>query len=472
MPIQANTTSFKFLNNRNDALNINVKQEDVMLVLYRELMEYDVYRWAGSAYQLYEHMDGVGVDVENDVVVLHFADSSATSTINGSQANSEAVTAYGASNWELELYRSSMLGEKYNTTLSDAWAELLSRVFIEPTPHDVSGLSPDDHVRSKHFTARELMKPYLGLGGNKGEEVDYIKLARDLHAPETAVKTSSFMLQDGGHYYIEHPISKGVESHIDQLYTYLPSIVVNASHDTSNAHHIFQNNPDGTDTSNSGFWTTGWSSHNENSAKAGRLIIDLGEEVTISGMEWQGLEWTGYTSPNGPKPISGPRSTTLRFSTVPFTSTVNGQAGNVANISKTWANLDVGANTSTSNGLAEFFDLRSANGGSPITCRYIAIDMNTSWDTRNMGMRHVLFHEQVPVVSNPIVAVVTPEVASFTIQDSNGNTNEGSPTDIVFGKDTMRLGLASVGVSYHARRIGDDFYVVGTDGSVSKKSTK
>ena len=267
-----------------------------------------------------------------------------------------------------------------------------------------------------------------------------------LDGPDSHVEAAHFVVRDGDCYYVEQPLRMETGTMVDMVYEYLPTIDATTSSHTaggSNAgpHYaleVFENNPVSHNDGPHGF-TTGWHDSAENSAHEGRLVLDFGEEVAIVGMEWQGQGNTGYTSPNGPAPISGPRGTTLRFSNTPFSPQYGAGTGTEANFTHEWANLNWGDNQSTESGLAEYLDLRALNGGEPIRAQYFAVDLNTSWDTRNMMLRHIVFHHENDIGDSAIQASIDDTVQKFSIRDGNGNFAQSSRVEVVAGTDTIRL---------------------------------
>ena len=307
----------------------------------------------------------------------------------------------------------------------------LEHVAFDPTGVDGAG-NPTGYTSAGRYQ-------YLVDGWNR------------LDGPDSHVVTDDFEVRDGDCYYVEHPTRVGNTNAntIDQVYTYQPGMVADTSTHTGfnsgtanfgplAAAEVFQNNPDGSDTGRHGFGS-GWYDASENSSVPGRVIIDFGEEVDIIGLEWQGEGNTGYTSPNGPAPISGPRGVTFRFSTTPFGIVPNVTTGDLLAFGYNCANLDWGANQSSPNGLAEYVDIRATNGGTPVRARYFAVDMDTSWDTRNMSVRHILFHHEFVTDEAAINATIDGTVQKFCIRDGAGNFAEGSRTDVVLGTDTIQL---------------------------------
>lgn len=280
-----------------------------------------------------------------------------------------------------------------------------------------------------------------------------------IESPSSKILTSDFVARDGDRYYVEHAekIGDGQGAMINQLHDYGvttqdtsgPHNGSGANYGQSAAAQVFSNNPNGSNTGGYGF-ATGWQSHDENSAVPGRLIIDLGRQVRISAIEWQGEGDTGYG------PISGPRQTTLRFGDSPFNTTVSNTSGQHTAIAKEWQNLNWNANQSSLNGLAEYFDLKSANAGNAIICRYIAIDLETSWDTRNMSLRHVLFHEEVSAGDASINIDINETVNSIYVIDGNGNFDVTSCTNVNLGSDVIKLQEPE---KYRFERDGTEFRV-------------
>jgi hypothetical protein len=282
--------------------------------------------------------------------------------------------------------------------------------------------------------------------------------------PETVTKQASFVALDGGTYIVEQQTKAETGDAVETLYQFRGDIVTGASVSTGTARSIFKNNPDKTSTSPDG-WGSPWSSHDENSAAACRVTLDFGETVQLIAMEWQGQGNTGYNAPNGPLPISGPRTMTLRLSSSPFTPAVNSGTGNLMNASITTQNLNWGANQSSPNGLAERYDIKAANGGAPVAARYFALDLLTSWDTRNMLLKHILFTYAKPVGDLDINVTITPTVNSFTILDGTANVAPFSAINVILGVDTVRFSKPFVGKSYNFIRNGSKFICAGSDGS-------
>jgi hypothetical protein len=283
-------------------------------------------------------------------------------------------------------------------------------------------------------------------------------------APETAIKTTSFLAKDGGTYIIEQPTKAESGGTVETLYQYTGAISTGASINAGQALSIFKNNPDKTSNSPDG-WGSNWNNHNENSATPCRVTLDFGETVQLVAMEWQGQGNTGYTTPNGPLPISGPRTMTARFGTTAFTTGVNSSSGNVANMAITTQNLNWGANQSSPNGLAERYDLKANNSGNPVVARYFALDMDTSWDTRNLMMKHILFTFAKPVSGLDIDVTIDSTVNTFTLMDGNANVAAFSAVNVVLGADTIKFSNAFIGKRYEFFRSGTKFIAVGSDGS-------
>jgi hypothetical protein len=282
--------------------------------------------------------------------------------------------------------------------------------------------------------------------------------------PETATKQSSFMALDGGTYIVEQQTRAETGDAVETLYQYRGDITTGASVSTGTARSIFKNSPDKTSTSPDG-WGSPWNSHDENSATPCRVTLDFGETVQLIAMEWQGQGHTGYNTPNGPLPISGPRTMTLRLSSSAFTPALNSNSGDLMNASITTQNLNWGANQSSPNGLAERYDIKAANGGTPVSARYVALDLLTSWDTRNMLMKHVLFTYAKPSGGLDINVNITATVNSFTIMDGTANVAPFSAINVILGADTVRFSKPFVGKSYNFIRNGSKFICAGSDGS-------
>lgn len=459
----------QFMNNRTETPFMGFTKT-IMVNFYRELQEYDIFKWNGSSYDLYTDSEGIGVNINaSGSLLVHLNGDPAEYLFDAAPIQDGAVLVYGA-NWDMADYRDNVISKKAAATDEHLWEMVLKFFFSEPAPHTVTGVSPHDHVRSLSYNLHQSIKPWIGLGGVKGEVHDANEHAAILDgtAPEARIVVASFNAKDKGHYYIEHPTSQESSGTVDQLHFYTAAMVAAGNYDSQFAKNVFTNNPDGTDSQD--IWGTPWTNHNENSSTPGRIIIDLGEVRDIIGLEWQGQHNTGYISPNGPSPISGSRQTTMRFATTPFTTGVDAEVGNVFNVDKEWANLDRPNNRGSVNGLAEYIDLRAANGGLPVTCRYMAIDQYTSWDTRNMGIRHILLHEQVAYSDAPITVTIPDDVDSFTFQDSNGKTNEGSMTELLFGTSKLKFGRATVDEIYHCRRLGSELIVTGSDGTITRTS--
>lgn len=277
---------------------------------------------------------------------------------------------------------------------------------------------------------------------------------------EVAIKTTHFDVVDGSTYYINHPNRVGSDGTVDGLYEYSPLVAVDASITRlGSATSVFQNNPDGSNTGATG-WGTGWTSHNENSATIGRIMIDLGEVIDLVGFEWQGEGDTGYG------PISGPNAITVRGGTAPLSPSYQSTTNVTNSTNLNMANLSWGANQGSPNGLAEYVDLAALNGGQPWSAQYIAFDCHTSHDTRNMTIRHILLHARTLAFGSSTINVsVGDAVQTFTIRDGNGNTDIGSNTLIDFGTDQLNLTDKSRGTKFDVVRTGGTFRVHGSDGS-------
>lgn len=282
--------------------------------------------------------------------------------------------------------------------------------------------------------------------------------------PETVTKQASFVAADGGTYIVEQQTKADTGGSVETLYQYRGDITTGASVSTGTARSIFKNNPDKTSTSPDG-WGSPWNSHDENSATPCRVTLDFGETVQLISMEWQGQGNTGYNTPNGPSPISGPRTMTLRLSSSAFTPALNSNTGDLLNASITTQNIGWGANQASPNGLAERYDIRAANGGNPVSARYFALDLLTSWDTRNMLLKHVLFTYAKPVGDLDINVNITSTVNSFTIMDGTANVAPFSAINVILGADTVRFSKPFVGLSYNFIRNGSKFICAGSDGS-------
>jgi hypothetical protein len=282
--------------------------------------------------------------------------------------------------------------------------------------------------------------------------------------PETVTKQASFVAADGGTYIVEQQTKADTGDAVETLYQYRGDITTGASVSTGTARSIFKNSPDKTSTSPDG-WGAPWNSHDENSATPCRVTLDFGETVELIAMEWQGQGNTGYNTPNGPLPISGPRTMTLRLSSSAFTPALNSNTGDKLNAAITTQNLNWGANQSSPNGLAERYDIKAANGGTPVSARHVALDLLTSWDTRNMLMKHVLFTYAKPSGGLDINVTITSTVNSFTILDGTANVAPFSAINVILGADTVRFSKPFVGLSYNFIRNGSKFICAGSDGS-------
>lgn len=286
-----------------------------------------------------------------------------------------------------------------------------------------------------------------------------------VEASQVLHKTTSFLARDGDTYIVEQPVKSDTGSNVDRLYQFRGDIVASSSHQVDRAIKLFNNSRNTAATDDASSCGSPWTNSAENTETPFRVILDFGETVQLVGMEFQGQGNTGYTTPNGPLPISGPKNTTVRFSNVAFSAGANSGTGNVANFSKQWSNLNWGANRSSPNGLAESFDLKAANGGNPISCRYFAMDCATSWDTRSIVLRHIAFIVSVPNPAAAITVTVNPTVKSFHLIDGNGNTGVYSPIDVNLGTDTIKFSRSFIGKRYSFLRSVNKFIVIGSDGS-------
>lgn len=253
------------------------------------------------------------------------------------------------------------------------------------------------------------------------------------HGHETLRVSADFAIRDKSTYFVDHPV-RVVNAGINVLlHEYGQQTIASASSTgIGSPDNVFQNNPNGGDTSQNALWGTGWNNHNVDSATPGRLLVDLGHEVALDLIEWQGEADTGYGA------ASGPNSTTLRFSRTPMPSGYNSAIGQEVTQAKSWSGA-AGIIGTTVNGLDELYDAKAANGNVSVLCRYIAIDCHTSHDTRNMSIRHILLHTAQPADGSAIVGTVAPNVRSFTIVDGTGNQAGGSHTNVVVGADNVLL---------------------------------
>ena len=314
----------------------------------------------------------------------------------------------------------------------------------------LSGMKEGDTVRVAHdpsVDARGDVESYIESSMYIYQSYHWQRMGQ----PETIDRANEFHVRDGDTYHLYQPTSDDGSSNTqDVLYSYIGSRVASASTTaTGSAASVFQNNPNGASQAGSG-WGTGWSSHDVNSATPARLLLDLGEEIKITGMEWQGEGDTGYG------PSSGPNATRLRFGTQPLLSAYANTTNVTTTINKNWLDLDWGNNTSSPNGLAEFFDLRAANGGNAITARYFAVDCDTSHDTRNMTVRHILLHHETPAGDSAIYVTIDDTVKTFTIKDGNGNFNVASNAFVELGTDNISLERTG---EFRFYRVGNGFKV-------------
>lgn len=305
----------------------------------------------------------------------------------------------------------------------------------------MTGMTEGDSVRVAH-------DPSVDAQGNVTSYIESsLYIFQGYHwqrvgTPDSIDRSNEFHVRDGDTYYVNHPTSDDGTSNTTITRLLYAGTSAGASHNSSFAMRAFTNDPDGTSTDDNDMWNGGWFGAAENSAPAARIHVSLGRTANLAAIEYQGHYNTGYT--DGPygvndNPISGPRDVVLRFGTTKFSNAANSGVGDVANINHQWQNLDIGANTSSPNGLAEYLDLKAANGGNAITASHFAMDILNTWDSRNIAVRHILFHHEVPTGDKTIYVTLDDSVKGFTIHDGNGNFNVGSNTLVELGIDSISL---------------------------------
>jgi hypothetical protein len=251
-----------------------------------------------------------------------------------------------------------------------------------------------------------------------------------------SLKTAGFAADRDNTTYVIKAIagvagSAGASTPVGSIYQYKASMTAAGSgNNGTNPKDVFKNAP----WSSTPSYGNGWSG-NDATVAPFRITVDLGEAVQILGLEYQGATGTGY-----PNLSSGPRATTFRFSNTPFSPAYNSGTGNLANVAKEWSNnWQGGSNTTSFSGLSELLDLRPTLGTSGVTARYIAIDVATSWDTKNSGMCRVLVHTIADSALPLLVTVPATGVKSFSIVDGNNTFAAGQRVDVSLGVDTIRL---------------------------------
>jgi hypothetical protein len=252
-----------------------------------------------------------------------------------------------------------------------------------------------------------------------------------------SLKTAGFTVdRDNTTYVVKAlpgtPGSAGATTPIGSIYAYKASMTASGSgNNAGDPKAVFKNSPWSNVTSGYG---NGWSG-NDVTVAPFRIIVDLGEAVQILGVEYQGLAGTGY-----PNLSSGPRATTFRFSSTPFTTGYNSGTGNLANVAREWPNqYAVGSNIGSFSGLGDLFDLRPSLGNAGVTARYMAIDVATSWDTHNSCMIRCLLHTIADSALPLLVTVPATGVKAFSIVDGNNTFALGQRVDVNLGVDSVRL---------------------------------
>lgn len=252
-----------------------------------------------------------------------------------------------------------------------------------------------------------------------------------------SLKTAGFTVDRDNTTYVVKAIagtpgSGGSSTPIGSLYQYKATMTASGSgNNAGDPKAVFKNSPWANVTSGYG---NGWSGNTDTVAPF-RIIVDLGEAVQILGVEYQGLAGTGY-----PNLSSGPRATTFRFANTPFATGYNSGTGNLANVAREWTNqYATGSNINSFSGLGEVFDLRPTLGTSGVTARYMAIDVATSWDTKNSCMIRCLIHTVADSALPLLVTVPATGVKNFSIVDGNNTFAAGQRVDVNLGVDSIRL---------------------------------